>query len=982
MIDRPIRRAMWRLAGLAALLAAAPGAMGSEYIHEDARIEGKEIHSFEDGGDQISVVLGEFRFKLGKHLVTGRDAVLWIRTQPSTGGLALNDVEAYVEGDAKVTEPDGGSTSDKSMFVTLHFRGRLSANGTMSDRPLKDFPLYGKAIAARRNAREAAVAAAAGPTAPPTLIVSTQPAPRGGIEVVRPDRPVTAVSAEPKAPRRVDPVQFHADGFNSQEVGEAPAKRRITIARGHVYLSQGAPDSDMFLEMRAEGAVVFSHRRTSTATAPKDSAVPWAPNVRGIETPGGGEEAVTGVYLQGDVVIARGNRYFRGPSAYYDFTTNKALMVDPVFRTVQEDRNIPVFIRASEARILSDREVQFRNAKVTSSDFYTPAFAISAKEVYLKNTTPYDEKGVRVGEQSWLSEMKDATFDVGGLPVFWWPQSRSDITQETVPLKRASIGSQGNLGIGGETEWHLFRLLGLVPPQGVEATLELDVYKHGYFAGVDVDYDRETYHGYSKIYGLIDKEQKDDFGEERKDIPAPGERGRLLERHKQFLPNDWELQFELSYICDRNYLEEFFPDEYYAGKDQETLLYAEKQRDNWAITGLLQYRLNRFQDQTESAPDLGFHLIGQSLADDKLTAFSDSKAGIKRYRLPNYADGDDSDFMGRLDTRNEINWPVHLGPLNVVPYAMGRANYWSDKQEAGETGFNAATNTPYLIAEDGKESRLLGQGGIRANMDFWRVYPDVQSRAWDLNGIKHVITPEVVSFLGGSTADPDDLFPMDPDIEQHVQGMSGVAGGVTQRLLTKRGIGENQTTVDWMRLTVLAGGFSGEENSPPSDGRFFFDRPENSIPRNFVNYDYAWNISDSTVFLADGNYDTDSGRLARWNFGVAVQRDPRLRYYLGVRTIEDLDSSVITGGVTYKLNAKYSVSFLEQYDFDYKNGQNLATSVTLLRKFPRWYMGGGFSIDHRTNDMRWFITFWPEGVPEAGINASPRNAILSESDLN
>ena len=167
------------------------------------------------------MVLGDFRLTLGKHVVTGRDAVLWIRSQPAAGGLALSDVEAYVEGDAKVTEPDGGSTSDKSMFVTLHFRGRLMANGTMSDRPLKDFPLYAKAIAARQNAREAAAAQTA-PSAPPTLIVSTQPGPRPGVEVVRTARPaVTAVSAEPKPPRKVEPVEFHADGFNSQEVGQA-----------------------------------------------------------------------------------------------------------------------------------------------------------------------------------------------------------------------------------------------------------------------------------------------------------------------------------------------------------------------------------------------------------------------------------------------------------------------------------------------------------------------------------------------------------------------------------------------------------------------------------------------------------------------------------------------------------------------------------------------------------------------------------------
>jgi len=52
MIDRPIRRALLRLAGVAVLWAAVPGAMGSDYINEDARIEGKEIPLLPDGGSR------------------------------------------------------------------------------------------------------------------------------------------------------------------------------------------------------------------------------------------------------------------------------------------------------------------------------------------------------------------------------------------------------------------------------------------------------------------------------------------------------------------------------------------------------------------------------------------------------------------------------------------------------------------------------------------------------------------------------------------------------------------------------------------------------------------------------------------------------------------------------------------------------------------------------------------------------------------
>ena len=84
------------------------------------------------------------------------------------------------------------------------------------------------------------------------------------------------------------------------------------------------------------------------------------------------------------------------------------MICQPVFRTIQEQRDIPVYIRAREARQLAARAVPkgpalrgyqwtFRDALVTTSDFYTPEYHIAAKRVYLEDTTPYDEKGGRTG---------------------------------------------------------------------------------------------------------------------------------------------------------------------------------------------------------------------------------------------------------------------------------------------------------------------------------------------------------------------------------------------------------------------------------------------------------------------------------------------------------------------------------------------------------------------------------------------------------
>jgi hypothetical protein len=330
--------------------------------------------------------------------------------------------------------------------------------------------------------------------------------------------------------------------------------------------------------------------------------------------------------------------------------------------------------------------------------------------------------------------------------------------------------------------------------------------------------------------------------------------------------------------------------------------------------------------------------------------------------------------MARLDTRNEVNWPIHLGPLNVVPYAVGRVSYWSDHPELGFMG----------RPDEGANCRQYGQLGVRANMHFWRIYRDVHSRLWDLDGIKHVITPQIVAFVGESAqgVGPGDLYPMEPGVEGHLGRKSGVGLTVAQRLQTKRGKGENRRTVDWMRLALTGAFFDADGfDTPTSDGRFFFSRPEYSIARNAINYDFQWSISDSTTFLADGNFDTNRGVMGRWNFGLAVQRDPRLRYYLGIRSIKDLDSTVATVGATYKVNEKYSISGFFQFDADYNSGETLGSSLSVIRKFPRWYLGTTFVTDRRTGDLGLYVTVWPEGMPEVRLG-SGRTTLLSQSDLN
>jgi hypothetical protein len=239
---------------------------------------------------------------------------------------------------------------------------------------------------------------------------------------------------------------------------------------------------------------------------------------------------------------------------------------------------------------------------------------------------------------------------------------------------------------------------------------------------------------------------------------------------------------------------------------------------------------------------------------------------------------------------------------------------------------------------------------------------------WDLHGLKHIITPEVTLFASeNSGVRQEDVYLMDA-VEQHISRMGGGSVGVFQRLQTKRYRRGQEQIVDWMRFNLVAGFFSqDDQDARTSGGDFFWYRPEHSLPRNFINGEYDWQISDTTALLGDFNYDTDSAAFAQASLGLAVSRDPRVRYYIGWRYLKDLDSSLATFGVNYKLSRKYSISFFEQYDMDYDGSTNVATSLTIVRQLPRWYAGVTFTYISGTtegDDVGIMLTLWPEGIPE------------------
>ncbi len=282
---------------------------------------------------------------------------------------------------------------------------------------------------------------------------------------------------------------------------------------------------------------------------------------------------------------------------------------------------------------------------------------------------------------------------------------------------------------------------------------------------------------------------------------------------------------------------------------------------------------------------------------------------------------------------------------------MVRAGGWSESPREGSIG------------------RIMGSYGLRSSMYFWRLFENVQSRLLDVNGIRHVIQPDVTAWVSHSNKSSTDLYPFDEGIED-IDDFDGVTVGLRQRWQTKRGGPGRWRVVDWITLDLELGAFNGDDWVFPdgkalvsyTHGDAFVSRPEDSIARNFVNANFIWRVSDSTALLSDANWDIDDGEMDTFNISLAVERTPRFSYFLGWRYIREIDSNLLGLGANYRISRKHTLAFREYFDLE--RGETLEFSVTYIRKFPRWYVAASFDLDKAEDEFGISLSAWPEGVPE------------------
>ncbi|MFH1748462.1 MAG: LPS assembly protein LptD [Planctomycetota bacterium] len=965
-----------RYYGLALLLVLTPATFAQVDLEEpllpqaisetDVEMRGRYARQWKQDGDLIVMFTGGFRLDMGPRRLSANTGVVWITPQRTDEeNRKYYELTVYLAEQARVEEFGGTVIEDRVLLVSnLRTYGHIiKYHDAHSPESGAQSPLYQQAVH-DRELIEAGLPLTPEIAKPVAVVRPVQ------TEAIRADRVPRAIRYHLP---NVEPVE--TPGETPMFISRRDAERRVYFAR------DGGPDAPM-LEILADNAVVFAGERFSRNLLGDDlegTARP-GPETNQPATPGetppprdsgaspfqGIAQGVRAVYLEGDVVLTLGTSFVRASRLYYDFERDRALILDAVFRADIPDRNIPLYIRADEIRQHSAREFSARNARVSTSEFYTPHYHVGADRVVLRDLTQRDIAGRAAGAPTGEYELYNTTVNINNAPILWWPYSTGRLEASETGLRRLRTGYSGDFGTELETSWHLFNLLGIRQPVGYDTTWHLDYFsKRGPATGVDVDYERQNHFGLFRSYYIHD-DGVDNLGPLRRyaEEPETDDRGRVLWRHRHYLPGNWEATFEISYLSDPNFLEEYERSEFNEGKEQETLIYLKRAGEVDAITFLANWRLLDFTTQTEHLPELAYRRIGDTFL-SPLVMYHESRIGGVRYR----PDGPDSigyplylyqhrytgdafsdrnrstDVTFRTDARQEFELPLKLGPVNLVPFASFRGTYWD--------------GSPLL---DGGLWRGLGVYGMRGSTVFSRVYDEINSELFDIHRLRHIIQPEFVAWWSHANTRSELLNPFDYGIET-IDDFYGAMIALRQTWQTKRGGTEHPRTVDLLTLNFEAGVF-GDADGRVEDSNGWVNplRPENSRSRNYLAGEAIWRISDTTSLLYEFNVDTDDWSFDRHNVSLAVERSPRLAYVFGYRHASDINMDLIGGGWNYKLSEKHITTVRSWFDLD--RGDLGEVSVAYVRKLPRWYVAVSCEYDSIDDDVTISLSVWPEGIPE------------------
>jgi hypothetical protein len=855
---------------------------------------------------------------------------------------------------------------------------------------------------------------------PPGAVPLLPPVPSGGDAAVPPARggappgaaaprgPFAGIlgGGPPATPGKPAPVkQFSilprstSSGASLQEQ-KSPSGEVIGYGSGGFYINVWTVDelgvaSDL-VDIETDRVIVWDH---DGEPAPAE----------GVKNPDEHSSRKLEFYLGGNVVIRQkvvkttvgpagivtttSERVFRGDEVYYDVSRNVAIAIRGDVDFQQPGVPDHIHFKADELEQLSPTQFKGLRGEFFSSRLPSdPDLKVEFTDATMTER-PIKRRGLLgffglvddIDDTERYVDANNVTFEAADVPFFYLPFLRGDANDPLGPVNNFSFGYNKVFGAEVSVGLDVFNLLGVRRPLNTRWRMDLEYLSaRGPALGTTFDTAGRklfgtdaTYTAQVKLFGIHDT-GLDNLGGSRTDLEHPNWRYDAEVRAKVLdLPWGFSAQGQLVGLSDQNFYEQYYKPLFDNALNQETYLYAKQQQDAWAWTVLGETRLRNWVTETEWLPRLDGYLLGQSFF-DLLTYNAHASAGYARLKVtetgpPPVVPTDVNTDTGRVDLMQKVSAPFYLGPVKVSPYAVLDLTAYSRDLNGDSNG------------------RVYGGGGVNASIPFTRLYPDVQSLLWNLNGINHKIVLNANFFTADATERYTNLPQLDrlwddatdqsqrdwrPVLPAYNPGnglylatsplfnpqlyairrlvmdrvdtldrIEEINLDLRQRWQTKRGFPGEQHIVDWMTLDL-----SGTIYPRP-------DRDNFGAITSFLEYDWMWNVGDRTSLVSSGWIDPISNGPKVFTVGAFFNRPDRTSFYIGYREIEPVGSRAVSAAVTYVFSPKYAMTASTTYDFG--TNQALSNSLVMTRMGSDLQLSVGITYNALQNNFGAFVELVP-----------------------
>ena len=747
-----------------------------------------------------------------------------------------------------------------------------------------------------------------------------------------------------------------------------------------------------------------------------DQAMIWTSGVQNLGDMTTPSDVDFEIYLEGAVVFRLGDNVVYADRMYYDVKNFVGVIEDAeMYAHAPGDEDAVFRLGAKKITQRGLNSVYADSAWVSTSQMGRPKYRLQSNSLVAETrsaplrdaatghilTDPKtgealtDDKTYLVAENNFVS--------VGNLPILYWPWMATEVTADrSFYLRYLKFGHDRALGTQILTSWNLYQILGMSKnrPAGTNWDLNLDyLSKRGFGHGTTFQYERDSIFGWNtravgalNYYGISDS-GRDNLGYGRRSLEHPHKyRYRGIWKHRQELGrldcglglfdnccirDGWTFTGQFGKSSDRNYLPQFFEEEWNTSSNPITSLELKRTVNNRSLSVMGSYRTDKFYTQTSWLPRFDHYWLGQALGASPFVWYEHTKVGFAQFRTADAPyDATDQNLFRYLDweltpgswdndvydaarlqkdslvfsTRQEIDLPLQAGPLRATPYALGEYGFWGRGVEKKNI------------------SRVYGQLGVRLNLPIWKVDSDVESKTWYVNGVAHkmnlvadfsytdasknyddlVLFDQLDDFqiedfrrrysvttFAGQGAGYSDAIPIRFDERYYAIRSGFLEGNVTapstelvddqmlvrlawnNRWQTKRGPADARRVVDWIT-------FNAGINLYPKQRQNFGNVP------GFIDYDATWQVGDRFAVLSSGLYDVWGTGQKITRLGVQRRRPGLSSCYLGVdRLAGPINSTYLNFGLTYRTSERWGIGFSNSYDLS--EGINAGQKISISR---------------------------------------------------